>query len=152
MKAYYLTLVMFVSSLGLMAQPDGPPPDFERVEAYKTKFITDKLDLSPEEAQLFWPVYNEYSKKLKEIHMRRYNGMSKRDIQKDWDRISDEDLKQIALQELQNQKDIADLKLQYFSKFEEVVGTRKAAGFYRLEIEFHRHLMETLGKRRKKRP
>lgn len=135
------------------AQP-GPPIDseeFKRVEAYKVKFITDKLELSPEEAQAFWPVYNEYSKQLKEIHARRHNGLSRRDIKQQWDDLDDETLKNIALQELQNQADIANLKKEYFTKFEAVLGSRKAATFYRIELEFHRHLMEMLGKGRKRR-
>lgn len=52
-----------------------PPPPMERMskeqraqlESFKIQFITKKLDLTPEEAEKFWPVYNEQrdaSKKL----------------------------------------------------------------------------------------
>jgi hypothetical protein len=52
-----------------------PPPPMERMskeqraqlESFKIQFITRKLDLTPEEAEKFWPVYNEQkdaSKKL----------------------------------------------------------------------------------------
>ncbi|MFM1971450.1 MAG: hypothetical protein RL185_132 [Bacteroidota bacterium] len=44
-----------------------PPPPIERMskehraqlESFKIQFITKKLDLTPAEAEKFWPVYNE---------------------------------------------------------------------------------------------
>ncbi|WP_421752941.1 hypothetical protein [Croceimicrobium sp.] len=141
--------IIFLSSLllfGFLAQ--AQPEDFKKVEAYKTKFITEELDLSPEEAQKFWPVYNEYNKKLHELHQKRMEGMSRREVRDKWDDLDDATLEKIALEELQNQKKIAELKLEYYDKFKAALGTRKAATFYRIEIEFHRHLMETLGRRR----
>lgn len=141
--------LLFLSSLLLFgfilkAQPE----DFKKVEAYKTKFITEELDLSPEEAQKFWPVYNEYNKKLNELHQKRMEGMSRREVRDKWDELDDATLEKIALEELQNQKKIAELKLEYYDKFKAALGSRKAATFYRIEIEFHRRLMESLGRRR----
>lgn len=153
MKSFYLSISLLLFSVVLSAQP-GPPmegAEFEKVEAYKVKFITDKLDLSPEEAQKFWPVYNEYTKKIKEIHQRRKDGLSRKEIKEQWEELEDAELRAIALQELQNQADIAALKRAYFEKFEAAVGSRKAATFYRLELEFHRHLMEMLGRRKGRR-
>jgi len=49
--------------------PQGPKPHKggDR-EAEKIGFITNRLDLTPEEAQVFWPVYNQYSKEAKDCH------------------------------------------------------------------------------------
>lgn len=33
--------------------------------ALKIAYITKRLDLSPEEAQKFWPIYNQYAEELK---------------------------------------------------------------------------------------
>lgn len=33
-----------------------------RIQSEKIAFLTSELDLSPEEAQVFWPVYNQYWK------------------------------------------------------------------------------------------
>ena len=46
-------------------QPPPPPPrqmtkqQKERLELFSIQFITKKLDLTPSEAEKFWPVYNE---------------------------------------------------------------------------------------------
>jgi hypothetical protein len=48
-----------------MEMPPPPPPrpmtkeQRERLESYRIQFITKKLNLSPAEAEKFWPVYNE---------------------------------------------------------------------------------------------
>jgi hypothetical protein len=39
------------------------------LEAMKVAFITKRLDLSPEEAQRFWPVYNKYAFEIRQAHM-----------------------------------------------------------------------------------
>ena len=39
----------------------------ERIEVFKIQFITEKLELTPSEAESFWPVYEEYNKAVKEI-------------------------------------------------------------------------------------
>ena len=38
----------------------------ERVEAQRIAFITQKLELSPEESEKFWPVYNAYKQAQEE--------------------------------------------------------------------------------------
>lgn len=134
------------------AQPEHRPEDYKKVEAYKTKFLTEELDLSTEEAQRFWPVYNEYNKKLQELFNLRAENLGRREIRDQWEKLDDSQLKEITIQELNKQKMIAQLKLDYYPKFEAAVGKRKAATFYRAEMEFRKHLVEMLGKRRRKRP
>ena len=38
-------------------------PNRANIDMFKTKFITDQLALTPQEAEAFWPVYNEYKNK-----------------------------------------------------------------------------------------
>jgi predicted O-linked N-acetylglucosamine transferase (SPINDLY family) len=40
----------------------------EKIESQRIAFITQELDLTPAEAQAFWPVYNEYDKKRHELN------------------------------------------------------------------------------------
>jgi hypothetical protein len=48
-----------------MEMPPPPPPrpmtkqQREKLELFKIQFITKKLDLTPTEAEKFWPLYNE---------------------------------------------------------------------------------------------
>lgn len=49
---------------------DQPPIDErrrEKIEMFKVQFITEKLNLTKAEAELFWPVYNEAKKNIDEL-------------------------------------------------------------------------------------
>jgi len=151
MKNILILLSPLLFSFSLLAQPEHTGGDYKKIEAYKTKFITEELDLSTEEAQKFWPVYNEYNKKLQVIFNDRLENMSHREVREKWDELSEEQLEQFTLKELEKQKKIAELKIAYFDKFKAAVGSRKAATFFRAEMEFRKHLMEMLGKRRGRR-
>ncbi len=57
------------------AQPQGGhkgghgKQDFEKIRAEKVAFITSEVGLTVEEAQAFWPIYNEIEKQQKELMM-----------------------------------------------------------------------------------
>ena len=64
MKRILLT-VLFTSIFGialLYSQERG-----ERIEALKVAFITKQLQLTSQEAQKFWPVYNGYENEMKSM-------------------------------------------------------------------------------------
>lgn len=54
-----------------MGSPRDTPPIDEakraKIEMFKVQFITEKLNLSKSEAELFWPVYNEAKKSIDEL-------------------------------------------------------------------------------------
>jgi len=56
----FLLLVSFAFSFLISVAQNG-----NRLEALKIAYITKRLDLSPEEAQKFWPIYNQYAEELK---------------------------------------------------------------------------------------
>ena len=77
MKKTILTLLFaLIATIGAFAQ-QGPPPAGEKkypspdeIMSQKIAFFTQELDLTPEEAQKFWPVYNAGWKRLKQPERR----------------------------------------------------------------------------------
>lgn len=87
MKKIASLIFLLGFSLTLLAQPtrdhwfrQGPPrsprPPMgekmneekrEKIELYKIQYITEKLNLTSNEAQVFWPIYNEHQKAVKAI-------------------------------------------------------------------------------------
>jgi len=59
-----LTIIIFslCLSASICGQQITKEQKLERIKAQKMAFITNKLNLSSEEAQLFWPVYNDFFK------------------------------------------------------------------------------------------
>ena len=63
-------ILFFVLLISLMGSPnwaDAQPPNQERVEALKVAFITRQVQLTPEEAQKFWPIYNGYDQTMRSM-------------------------------------------------------------------------------------
>jgi hypothetical protein len=66
MKKLYI-LIIFIGIAGFAKAQEELPSEKRQqdIEALKVAFISKELDLTPGEAQKFWPVYNQYSKELK---------------------------------------------------------------------------------------
>lgn len=68
-KVFTIITLVFA---GLVAYSQEPPPDVQKnekvaetIEALKVAYITKELELNAEEAQQFWPTYNNFSNEIK---------------------------------------------------------------------------------------
>jgi hypothetical protein len=114
--------------------------DREKIKAQKVSFISHSLDLSVNEAQAFWPVYNEYDKKLEKIFTDGRNMIRMDKI----DNMSDKEAEQIAEKFIENETQMANLQKEYYAKFKTVLSPKKILKFYASEKEFHRKLLKDL--------
>lgn len=66
MKKFYI-LFLFISFTTLARAQEEVTSEKRQqdIEALKVAFISKELELTPAEAQKFWPVYNQYSNELK---------------------------------------------------------------------------------------
>ena len=67
MKTYFLIALL---SIGFAVQAQHNDRE-EQIASLRVAFLTKKLDLSPTEAQQFWPVYNAYSDQISDLQKRR---------------------------------------------------------------------------------
>ena len=59
-----LLAITLFSLLSLQAQEGN-----DKIESLKIAYITKRLQLTPEESQKFWPVYNQYEAEKKQIRL-----------------------------------------------------------------------------------
>lgn len=147
--------LLIVALLGLTqvihAQQDAEEQKAkDRIEAYRAQFITEELELTPEEAQRFWPVYNQYRKEVDAIQLERmrkhakFRGNPKAELEG----MSDEEVYREVESEMKMQQELLDLRKEYFRKFDAVLPIKKVALLYRAEGEFQRRLIRRLGERK----
>lgn len=68
MKKYLLLLIISLGSFSLVkAQVEDATKRADKIQALKTAFITQKLELTTVEAQKFWPVYGQYDTEMKKL-------------------------------------------------------------------------------------
>lgn len=144
-----LTLSILFLAASVFAQPDDEDQTRkEKLKAHKVAFISTELDLSPEEAEKFWPVYNEMDAKMEEIHREKRGYMKKMrnmgDLSED---EAYENMEKIFALETKGN----DLRIEYLGKFADVIGKKKAVKVYIAEEKFKRELLKKLKDHQKER-
>jgi len=144
-KILLLTLVVSVFTLHAGFSQDGSAR--ERIETAKIGFITNRLNLTSEQAPKFWPVYNEYADKKQDIQrsLRKLKSENSTLTATDADLLAD-------MKEMMNlkQKEV-DLEKDYMGKFLKVINPRQLAELYKTEQDFRKELLRTLQERRANR-
>ena len=64
-----ITLLLFVliGFAGMVSAQRGGGARKDKIEAMKIGFLTQRLNLTPEEAQKFWPVYNRFNDEMERV-------------------------------------------------------------------------------------
>lgn len=147
-----LICLLFISSfipVAILAQRDdriGPPPTEKeneaKIEQLKIAFFSNELKLTPAEAQLFWPVFNELEEKLKLI--RKESRAIEKEIAEKLDKLSDEESEKMMKTLFDNEERELSLKKEYSAKFSAVIGKKRALKLLSLEHEFKRELLDVL--------
>jgi uncharacterized protein YaiL (DUF2058 family) len=112
----------------------------EKVESMRVAFITNRLQLTPEQSKQFWPVYNSYRHDLAQLRRSYFPNEEGADAHLDADR------------QLEFEQRKLDLKKQYMPQFEQVIGRAKLNKLVSSEEDFKRLLIQTMRNRRQQRP
>jgi len=146
-KIIILTLAIIISGLAFSQKQDFKKRK-EMVKTERIAFLTNKLNLTPNEAQKFWPVYNEYINKQEDIIMQNHKNM--RDFMKDQDNLTDEQAQKTVDTYVSLTKQENELFIEYNKKIEKILPIKKVALLYQAEKQFKRHLMRKMQNGRKK--
>ena len=122
MKGFVLILLLTIGSFPLLKAQDG-----ERLQALKIAYLTKKLDLSPEEAQKFWPIYNKYAEEIRNIRIEQ--------LQK-------------KTPELEVEDKILGVRKKYNGEFNKALSAEKVDRFFRSEKDFNILIQRELQQRR----
>ncbi|MEM9544769.1 MAG: hypothetical protein AAGA77_02285 [Bacteroidota bacterium] len=146
MKYIIAIFIAFGLSLTTQAQVDdeGRASRQERmqsrIESQKVAFITQKLDLSPTEAQQFWPIYNEYQATIKEFRQQNR-------IEIDYQDISESDADTFLDDLLNKEQEELDIKKRYSMKLKTAVSAKKVAQLHIIEKKFREEVLSTIRSR-----
>ena len=136
MKKVIFAVICLISTLTVFAQPKNNRIK-ERVEAQRVGFITQRLSLTPEESQQFWPVYNQYTEKMQQIRQ-----SVKLDQQ--IDEMNDADTEKLIMAQMDKESRELDLKKEYYQKLKKVISVKKIAKLYKAERDFKGELLKQL--------
>lgn len=116
------------------AQHRGMQGDFEKFKSQKISFMTEKMELSPEEAQKFWPIYNEFEEKRMTIFKTRKELEDK--VNDNYTKFSENEFKKLSYEIVDLHVKEAGLLKEYHEKFLRVLPAKKVVVIGQLENEF----------------
>ncbi len=145
-RTILLTIILLLLPLLILAQNENQG----RLQAYKIAFFTKRLNLTPGEAERFWPLYNEYQAKKTEIQQSRI-GLNRK-FNREAASMSDEQLtaagdKLIELEVLET-----ELSVVFHQNLKAVLPPVKVLRLYQAENQFRQQLLNELQERRQQRP
>ena len=127
---------------------DKKPRRWNEIMSQKVAFVTQKLQLTPEEAEKFWPVYNAASEEVWKASKKTLRAIAALvNSTKDDATQSEEEIKKLVAN-LDNCK-MNEIKTfnKLFTEISKVLPLKKAAKIYGIEEQFRQHLIKNLSKR-----
>jgi predicted phage-related endonuclease len=120
----------------------------DRIESARIALITERLELTPEQAEKFWPLYREYTERRQELRKEFLSARSeiKRDHQ-----MTEEESKKLIDKGLELKEKQLTLDRDYADKFSLVITSRQILQLRKAEDDFRQMLLERLEKRRETR-
>lgn len=143
MKNILFTFLIALMAFPLMGQNNNQDLDLSSV---KIAFLTRRLALTPEEAQVFWPVYNQYQDELQEV--RKNLKKDYKNSKQDFDLMSDAEVEKMVEDFVLVKEKEYNVFTKYHSEFKKVLPIRKVAKLYRSEQDFTRIILQRLNKQR----
>ncbi len=98
----------------------------EKIQALKIAYITQKLKLTPAEAEKFWPVYNQYNNEIRTLRINNQDG----DV-------------------LENEQKLLDIRKKYKPEFENILGPQRMNDLFNAERDFRNVLIKRLKEQKK---
>jgi hypothetical protein len=120
-------------------------PNQERLNAYKIAFITNRLKLTPSEAEKFWPVYNEFQEKKTGIQQQRIQ--LNRRFNQEGATMTDEQLIILGDKLMELEIAEAELSMKFHQTLKGLLSPDKILRLYQAENQYRQQLLRQLQER-----
>ncbi len=137
---FLFSIILLFSGQVLLAQDDDHKERWEKIRSEKVSFITDKLELTPTEAQKFWPVYNELEDKRWEAQKCRRDLEVK--VKEAEESLSDKDVIELTRDYAGNMQKEGTLMVKYNEEFLKILSPQKVLKLYKAENEFRMYMIK----------
>lgn len=103
----------------------------QNVRDQKKQLIAANLPLTPEEAEKFWPVYDQYTADAAKIGDQRVALMKQ--YASAYPNLSDSVASDLVKKSLASDQEMAQLRIKYVPIFEKVISPKKTAMFFQID-------------------
>jgi hypothetical protein len=135
MKRLTIILVLFLFGIGF-AQSESFETGYidilkKDIQTEAKKLVGENLEMTEDQEEVFWPLYDEYAAELLELSNERLNVISSYML--DYYDLSDEKAETLVKQALDIEQKRLDLKRKYLAKMNEVLPAKLVGKYFQID-------------------
>lgn len=148
-KIPILFVILLYGAFPLSAQDTEPVMQnkeaMEKIQSARIALISNRLGLTPEQAQKFWPIYNEYVQKRRDLQqdlMKDRQGVNMNDL-------TEEQSRKLMEQSMDIKQRMLDLEKDYSGRLQKIITAQQMLELRQAEQEFRQMIIERLQLRKR---
>ena len=122
----------------------------KKVKSLKIAYITEELDLTTEEAQKFWPIYNTFDDKQAELRHEKMKAILDKFEPGSVEKLSEKDAASLLAQMETIEESLFALRKKFIKDLNGVISAKKIIKLKKAEEDFNRHLLRQMRDKRKR--
>lgn len=143
MKATITYILLFISAISFSQNNTK----LEKIKALRVAYISTKLDLTPDEAQKFWPIYNEFDDKQMTLRLDKKRVMYQLKAQNSAT-LSETEVQKLLEKTESLETQIQENRQQFIRSLRDVIPTKKIILLKQLEEDFKKMLLKQMRNKR----
>jgi Spy/CpxP family protein refolding chaperone len=144
-----LPILLFLITTSIFAQQNRGDRH-KKIKVLKIAFITEKLDLTEDEAQKFWPIYNAFDERTSKIKFQDIRKI-RYELRRDIETLSEEKANNLLNIFIEAENKLHNEKVQLVEKLRNVISAKKIILLKSAEEDFNKKMLEQYQKRRQQR-
>jgi Spy/CpxP family protein refolding chaperone len=137
-----LPLLLLLVSFHFYGQGENMKDKKEQVKALKVAFFTTELDLTTNEAERFWPIYNSFDDKQFELRHQKMKTCVKRMSDSSLDKITEKEANTFLAQIEDTEEDLFVLRKKFMQNVRTILPAVKIVKLKKAEEDFNRKLLQ----------
>lgn len=146
-----ITLLLLFLSIASYSQPgkfkEKMQQKKEQVKSMKIAYITTELNLTPDEAAKFWPLYNDFEEKQREIRQDKIKNYM--DRSQSSDKLTEKEASTLINQMETAEEELHQLRKKFITNLKGVLPATKILKLKKAEDEFSKKLLQQYRDKRK---
>ncbi|WP_426063776.1 sensor of ECF-type sigma factor [Flavobacterium sp. DSP2-3-1] len=136
-----LPLLLLFVSVSFYAQGESMQEKKEKIKTLKVAFFTTELDLTTNEAEKFWPLYNTFDDKQFELRHQKMRAFMKRMSDGSLDKITEKEANNFLIQMEDTEEELFLLRKKFTLNLRKILPSVKIIKLRKAEEDFNRKLL-----------
>ncbi|MFV8269633.1 sensor of ECF-type sigma factor [Flavobacterium sp. GT2N3] len=137
-----IPVLLLLVSFNFYAQGESMKEKKEQIKALKAAFFTTELDLTTNESERFWPIYNTFDDKQFELRHQKMRTYMRRMSDGSLDKITEKEANTFLAQIEDTEEELFLLRKKFMQNVKTILPAVKIVKLKKAEEDFNRKLLQ----------